>query len=406
MPSCLRAIAIAAVLGAAGTAFAQPGGFQMPDPKQMSGIPRPVTDLPDGTISVRLIRGSLSNNITGHDVQLQAGSKTLTSKTDAAGRAEFKGVPAGTPVKAVAVVDDERLESQEFPFPGQGGIRLMLVATDKDAEARKAREAAAPAVTGQVVIAGNSRIMLEPGDGDVQIYYLLEIVNTARGPVNPPSPFAFDMPKSAVGTTLLEGSSPKAAVSGTHVIVTGPFPPGTTTVQVAADFPFLGPTAEFSQRFPATMEQLAIVAKKAGAMRLTSPQLQTQREMQAEQDTYVVGTGPAIAAGHPVEVTLDNLPHHSTVPRWIALSLAVAIVIVGVFAVRRSPRNPSVAEEKKRLSARREKLFADLVRLETDHRAGRGDPVKYSARREELIAALVRIYSALDDPDDRAGLAA
>ena len=44
--------------------------FQMPDPKQMAGIPRPVSDLPDGSISVRLIRGQLSNNITSHLVEL------------------------------------------------------------------------------------------------------------------------------------------------------------------------------------------------------------------------------------------------------------------------------------------------------------------------------------------------
>jgi len=390
----------------ASTVLAQPGGFQMPDPKQMSGIPRPVTDLPDGTISVRLIRGSLANNITGHDVQLQAGTKTLTSKTDEAGRAEFKGVDAGTPVKAIAVVDGERLESQEFPFPGQGGIRLMLVATDKEAEARKANEAAAPAVTGQVVLGGNTRIMLEPADGDVQIYYLLDIVNNARTPVNPPAPFAFDMPKSASGTTLLEGSSQKAAVSGTRVTVTGPFPPGTTTVQVAADLPFLGPTVQFSQRFPATVEQLAVIAKKAGAMRLTSAQLQNQREMQADQDTYVVASGPAIAAGHPIDLTLDDLPHHSTTPRVIALSLAVGVVVVGLFALRR-PGAPSARdEERQRLIARREKMLGDLVRLEKDHRAGRGDRARYAERREELIAALAQIYGALDDRDDRAGLAA
>src|SRR5579862_359583 len=50
--------------------------FQMPDPKQMSGIPRPVTDLPDHAISVRLIRGALSNNITNrseeHTSELQS----------------------------------------------------------------------------------------------------------------------------------------------------------------------------------------------------------------------------------------------------------------------------------------------------------------------------------------------
>src|SRR5437899_7362403 len=90
--------------------FAQ---FQMPDAKQMSGIPRPVTDLPSGSISVRLIRGDLSNNITGHPVELHVGSKVITVKTDDAGRAQFDSIAAGATVKAVATVDGERLESQE-----------------------------------------------------------------------------------------------------------------------------------------------------------------------------------------------------------------------------------------------------------------------------------------------------
>ena len=75
------------VLGLAASAAAQ---FQMPDPKQMSGIPRPVTDLPNGTISVRLIKGELSNNITNHPVELHVGDKVQTVKTDDSGRAEFR----------------------------------------------------------------------------------------------------------------------------------------------------------------------------------------------------------------------------------------------------------------------------------------------------------------------------
>ena len=46
---------------------------QMLDPKQMSGIPRPVTDLPEHSISVRLIRGELSNNIPNVPIELQVG---------------------------------------------------------------------------------------------------------------------------------------------------------------------------------------------------------------------------------------------------------------------------------------------------------------------------------------------
>src|ERR1700704_4632285 len=76
------------------------GQFQMPDPKQMSGIPRPVTDLPEGSISVRVIRGELSNNLKGQTVELRVGGKVLTAKTDENGRAQFDKVAAGATVKA------------------------------------------------------------------------------------------------------------------------------------------------------------------------------------------------------------------------------------------------------------------------------------------------------------------
>src|SRR5438445_11674175 len=74
------------------------GQIAMPDPKQMSGIPRPVTDLPDGSISVRVIRGELSNNIKDQPVELRVGGKALKAKTDENGRAQFDKVAAGETV--------------------------------------------------------------------------------------------------------------------------------------------------------------------------------------------------------------------------------------------------------------------------------------------------------------------
>src|SRR5262245_9271795 len=144
MKKSTRLIAAAVAVLSCGVAVS--AQFQMPDPKQMSGIPRPVNDLPSGTVSVRLIRGALSNNIKGHPVELRVGDKVQTAKTDENGRAEFRGLPSGAKLQAVAVVDGERLESQEFPAPSQGGIRLMLVATDKEKERQRAEEASAPAV--------------------------------------------------------------------------------------------------------------------------------------------------------------------------------------------------------------------------------------------------------------------
>ena len=78
---------------------------------------------------------------------------------------------------------------------------------------------------------------------------------------------------------------------------------------------------QLTQRFPATLEQLAVVVKKLGDIKLASPQLNRQQEMTASGETYIAATGGSVAAGQPIELSLDNLPHQSTLPRWIALSL-------------------------------------------------------------------------------------
>jgi hypothetical protein len=386
--------------------------FQMPDPKQMSGIPRPVTDLPDQAISVRVIRGQLSNNLTGVPVELHIGNAKKVVKTDDGGRAQFDNVTPGVPVKAVAVVDGERLESQEFPAPATGGIRLLLVATDKDTAARDAAAAQAPAVTGQLSLGGQSRIILEPGDDSVQIYYLLEIVNAARVPVNPPSLFMLDMPGEAVGTSLLEGTTPKASVNGTRIRVAGPFPPGPTLLQVAAEIPSRDGAADITQRFPASLEQLAVVVKKIGATKISSPQLASQQDMAAQGEAFIAGTGGPVPAGQPIVLRLDDMPHRSPAPRWTALVLAMAIVGIGVWSVTRPDDHAAQVAERRRLAARRQKLLNDLVKLEADYRTRKVDPARYQSRREALVASLEHVYGELDtdeaspEPTDPAGFAA
>jgi hypothetical protein len=377
------------------------GQFEMPDMKSMSGIPRPVDDLPAGSVSVRLIRGSLSNNITGHPVELHVDGKVQTVRTDDTGRAQFDKIRAGATVKATAEVDGEHLESQEFPAPAQGGVRLMLVATDKNA-APKTEPNATP-IAGQVVISNQSRIVMEPGDEAVNVFYLLDIENTARVPVDPPAPFAFDLPKEAVGSGVMEGSTPKATLTGRRVVVQGPFAPGHTFVQVGMSLPSTDGSIEIVQSFPANMQSLAVVAQKVGNATLSSPQIANQREMPTEGQTFIAATGGAINAGQPIFLTLSGLPHHSGTPRRIAILLALAIALVGAFAAARSmPAATNEAAARKRLVARRERLLNDLVKLESDHRTGRTDGQRYVARREELMAALEQVYAALDTGDSGA----
>jgi hypothetical protein len=376
-------------------AFAAPvfGQIQMPDPKQMSGIPRPVTDLPQGHVSVRLIRGQLSNNIPGHPVEMHAGSKVFTVKTDENGRADFAGVAAGMTVHAVAVVDGERLESQEFAWPAEGGIRMMLVATDKTASVP------APVFqpqTGNVVLGDQTRIIIELGDEALQVFYLLDIQNSARAPVNPANAFIVAMPSGAQGTSLMGGPPQTQVTQGERLTVPGPFPPGQTSVQVAYSFPYTSGNVSFSQVMPVPVASVAVLAKKVGDMTLASPQLPTVQEREFEGEKYILGQGPPIAAGGTLTVNISGLPHHNPAPRYIALGLVGVIFTVACWTAVRVPRTPADHARIKQLTSRREKIFAELLKLEQQRRAGTVDAPRYAEKRPALIAQLERVYRDLD----------
>ena len=56
------------------------------DARAMSGIPRPVDDVPDGTVVVRLVRQELGSYVTNHPVDLDVGGRIQTARTDQEGR--------------------------------------------------------------------------------------------------------------------------------------------------------------------------------------------------------------------------------------------------------------------------------------------------------------------------------
>jgi len=366
--------------------------LQMPDPKQMSGIPRPVTDLPAGHVSVRLIRGQLSNNIQGHPVEIVGGPKPMTVKTDENGRAEFSGIAPGTAVKAVTDVDGERLESQEFPWPAGSGIRLMLVATPKGGEAPPPVFQPQP---GNVVLGDQTRVIIEHADAVLQVYYILDIQNSARAPVNPPSAVVLNMPSGAASATVLAGA-PQAVALGDHVSITGPFASGQTEVQIAFQMPISSGDVTFEQKLPLSVPSLAVLMKKTGDISMTSPQLPNVQERAFEGDRYILAQGPALPAGGTLAVTVSGLPHHSPWPRRIALALALSMLGMGFWIAGRRPAPTANATRVRQLSGKREKIFAELVRLEQQRRSGGIDAAKYAERRPALIAQLERVYRDLD----------
>jgi hypothetical protein len=193
------------------------------------------------------------------------------------------------------------------------------------------------------------------------------------------------------------------------VTVNGPFPPGSTFVQVGGAITETSGAFDLVQRFPAPVTDYAVIVKKLGDTKMSSPQLAGQQVIPAQGETYLGAEGTPLADGQPLTVSLTDMPHHNPVPRRAALALALGIVLAGIWAATRSHDDSAArGSERKRLLARREKLLADLVRLERDQR----DDPRYRTRREEIMAALEQVYGALDSdgvspgPGNTAGVAA
>ena len=171
----------------------------MPDPSQINGKALPAPELANSTVTVRVVRESIGNNVAQQIVKITQGSVSRTATTDEQGRAEFKELPAGSDWRAEATVDGETLVSDPFTVPDAGGLRVILVAGIARAAERQRQEAAKsleePPVKGTVVFGGDTRLLMQFRDDSLQVFYVLEIVNNSRTRVDIGGPIIIDLPR-------------------------------------------------------------------------------------------------------------------------------------------------------------------------------------------------------------------
>jgi len=368
----------------------------MPDPSLIHGRAIPAPELPNGTVTVRVVREAIGNDAPGQRVRVTVGGVTRTATTDQQGRAEFTGLPGGD-ARAEATVDGEAMQSQPFAVPTTGGLRVILVAGLAGAAERKKQEEAeaiaAPPTKGVVVFGGDSRIVMEFTGDSLFAFYLLDIVNNARTRVDIGGPIVFDLPDGAGGARIREGSSPSATLEGTRVTIAGPFAPGTTAVQVEFSLRYDNPTETFVQSFPVSMQRAVVGVEKVGSLALASPQLSSVTELPTDNGVYLLGQGGALQAGSPLTITLSNVPVHSRTARYVALGLALLTVAVGGWLAVTARRS---AADRQALARRRDALLAELAQLEERRRQGSVSPERADRRRQRLMSELEQIYAELD----------
>ena len=137
------------------------------------------------------------------------------------------------------------------------------------------------------------RVLMQFREDSLEIYYVLEILNTARARVDIGAPSTIDFPRGAQGATALEGSSPAAEVSPNRVVIKGPFASGMTLVQVAFRMPYDTSDLTLEQTWPAALPQVTVGVEKVNNLSISSPQFTSAQDVTAEAGARVVlGRGP------------------------------------------------------------------------------------------------------------------
>lgn len=391
-----------------------PASAQMPDARTMHGQAIPSGELPAGSVTVRVVREALGNNLAGVPVELHGAGDVRRATTAADGRAQFTAVPPGARVHATAVIDGERLESSTFDVPSAGGVRTILVAglglgtAGSPSPPAPAGQATTTGPSGAPSFGNNTRFAIEFQDDTIAVFYLLEIVNNTGSAASLPTPLVVTLPAEAVGAALLEGASPLAAVSGTRVTITGPLPTGVTSVPIAFRVESWGARHEFTQAFPLSLDQVAVGVQRLTGLTVESPQAAGVREATLGGQAFFIASGPALPANAPLRLTLNGLPHKSPLPLYLSLALAIVVAGAGAWLAMTPGAGPD--DGRRRLEARRARGLAALAALDADHRAGRVQGPAYEERRARLLAELERVYGALDQsgvpPGGGQGLAA
>jgi len=180
----MRGVTLTLVVFASTQAWAQ-GGAAPQALIRAAGMPLRVSDLPAGTLTVRVVKGAFSGDLAGRDVRLEtADGRSLLARTDRQGRATFR-VAAGTEVHAFANVDGERLESETFAMPPDGGVRVLLVAGGAQDDVAVSGPSV-PAAAATALPPGHPPIdmpspratALAPADGTARIFIALSLVVT------------------------------------------------------------------------------------------------------------------------------------------------------------------------------------------------------------------------------------
>jgi hypothetical protein len=397
--------------GEGGEAAAAPaaGGGQSFALGATTGAARPEKSLPPKTLEVRLLDES-GHPVPNHPVTL--GSVDTANKvdvrrgtTDSSGVARFADLPVGRTTGYAAVTDWHGLHigTEPFSMPDDSGARADIRALERTSD---------PSV---ITIGEGARIILQMREDTLQFLEIFPLENKSAKLFDP-GPGAVEIPlpteftgaeagqsdrkieiRAGHGVAIHGTISPKSSLGGNDAKAAG------NEVSFGFVMPYNGTSREFSQPIPMGMGLPTIITEQLPGLEITGSGIGARESKEVNGRKYWVMPGSPVPPGGTLAFTITGLPSLDHTGRNVALVLALALLGAGIVFARRpadEARRASV-NERDRLTARREALFAELVAVERQARVGAVGATP--ERRRELVGKLENVYQQLAALDEHRG---
>ena len=239
-------------------------------------------------------------------------------------------------------------------------------------------------------------IIVEPGEGAVQVAELLVVVNSSNrtylgADVGGGSDgtrrrsLRFSLPDGARDVQLMDGLYERAVtVNADELSDSVGVKPGTREIAYSYTVPITGRAMALGRRVDYPTERLEVFGR-AGATLTVTP-LARQDDVKTDQGTYARYSGGPVEAGTIVKVGLTSLPVRRPTARYAALAVFVGLITAAVVypLLRRSriPGNPTRSRQS------RDELIQAVAALDDRFDAGEVPEAEYRRRRARYLERL------------------
>ncbi len=340
--------------------------------------------IPAGTIRVRVVdaQGNPVPDVPVNVGVLAQGDRSRhNGRSDAQGIATFADLPTGSG------------QAYRVNVPSRGatyGSTPFRLPTDQGYDVRITRLPVTE--DDRFVFFHIFRVVIELKDERLHVIHQVELTNAGQ------DTYAF--PASGLRASLPEGATAFQAQrimtdqrveelpdDGGYAI-RGSLPPGTVQMAWAYDVPVEGESMRIPIDVPLHFFGLQVFSEAPeGLVMNVAGMPDPQRVDNEGQPLWVtqMRRGPSDAPLEQVTVTISGIPGPGPL-RWIAVVLALAFVLGGVFLFVQGgdPREATARARRQR----REELLAEARELEADFEIGEIGPEYRQKRREEIVRAL------------------